>query len=102
MNFFQYELLYNDKSYNDKSLVISGENTLDQAVESVNKSAAYYLVECNYSPIKVIITEICNTCFNLGKIKKYQKRNKFMFKLITCPDCLGNVPTYKNEYKIMK
>jgi hypothetical protein len=96
-SFFNYEVLHNNKS-----LVISGNTTLEETKEKLQHDINYYIGECNYVPLQIKIEEMCNSCFNSGKIKKYNKRNKFIFKLIKCPNCLGHPPIYKEEYQVTK
>jgi len=91
--FFNYEI-----EYNNRALVMSGGDTLELAKQKAQKDADYYISECKYKPLTIKIEETCKTCYNTGKIKKYNKRNKFLYKLIKCPDCLGIIPVYKEEY----
>lgn len=93
--FFQYEILHNSRS-----MVISGNNDYIIAKQKAFKDAQYYLTECNYHPITININELCNTCSNTGTIKQYQKRNKFIYKTLRCPDCKGILPTFTEEFKV--
>jgi hypothetical protein len=92
---FAYELLYSNRS-----LVMGDENSLDKTKEMVNKDSHYYITECNYSPITVLVEERCSVCGNTGKIRKYKRNNKLDYKLVKCPECLGHIPVYKEEYQI--
>ena len=93
--FFQYEILHNNRS-----MVISGDNDYNTSKQRAFKDANYYLTECNYHPAMINIREMCNTCNNNGNIRQYQKRNKFIYKIIRCPDCKGKTPEFQEEFKI--
>lgn len=83
--FYQWEITNKE---NNRSLVISGDNSLESATERALKSAAYYQNECQYI-VETKIKTYCTYCYNSGKVKKINKRNPYIFQDITCPECKG-------------
>ena len=96
ITFFSYEITKDD----DKSLVMSGADTLENCKEKAEHDAQYYITECGYFPLKIHIEEVCKTCLNKGTIRRYQKRNKFIFKVVKCPECNGKIPEFKTDYTV--
>ena len=83
------------------SLVITGSPTFLNAVLQGNRMAKYYVDELGYK-VSIEIRETCPTCFDTGRLFKAQKRNKFLGKWHTCPNCEGNPPgeKWKFDYPI--
>ena len=94
--FFQYEIFEN---VNNRCLETSGANTLEESKNKAIESAKYYHDICGYFT-RIDICEVCSECYNVGKVLKYNKRNKhhnLISTWVKCPDCRGNHPTYKES-----
>lgn len=77
-----------------RSLVASGNTDKTLAIIDAMKSVNYYKTECNYQKLQIEINEYCPICNNNSMgIFHPQKRNKFLGKWKTCPNCKGKFPT---------
>lgn len=92
--FFQWEVL---KISDNRSLVMSGDDTKELAEQNAKKSANYYITECQYE-VRIEIKEVCATCYNGGIVRIPHKRNKLISTKKVCPECKGKCPN--NTYNI--
>lgn len=67
-----------------RSLVFFNETSLNKGVEEGFRYAAYYLKECDYSKVELLIEEFCEECGGEGKV--FKKRG---WEKKVCPKCKG-------------
>jgi DnaJ-class molecular chaperone len=85
---YNCELIYHHEDSNHDSAFLAGDDNLEKAKGVLIQHIEYYKsIECIVT--SATIHRVCKTCNGTGKVFKQNKRNKFLGKYLTCPDCKG-------------